>query len=68
MVDQEVKELLDESYASALSILREHRSLLDEVAEFLLVKETITGEELMSFVNSAEKSAAQDEEKPQTEE
>ena len=68
VVDQEVKELLDESYASALSILREHRSLLDEVAEFLLMKETITGEELMSFVNSAEKSAAQDEEKPQTEE
>ena len=68
VVDQEVKELLDESYASALSILREHRPLLDEVAEFLLMKETITGEELMSFVNSAEKSAAQDEEKPQTEE
>ena len=57
VVDQEVKELLDESYASALSILREHRALLDEIAEFLLVKETITGEELMSFVNAAQKPA-----------
>ena len=57
VVDQEVKQLLDESYASALSILREHRALLDEIAEFLLVKETITGEELMSFVNAAQKPA-----------
>ena len=57
VVDQEVKQLLDESYADALNLLKEHRALLDEVAEFLLMKETITGEELMSFVNAAEKPA-----------
>ena len=34
--------------------------LLDEVAEFLLMKETITGEELMSFVNAAQKPAIQE--------
>lgn len=55
VVDQEVKQLLDESYADALNLLKEHRALLDEVAEFLLMKETITGEELMSFVNAAQK-------------
>ena len=55
VVDEEVKKLLDDSYSAALSILGEHRALLDEVAEFLLMKETITGEELMSFVNAAEK-------------
>lgn len=57
VVDQEVKQLLDESYVDALNLLKEHRALLDEVAEFLLMKETITGEELMSFVNAAQKPA-----------
>ena len=52
VVDQEVQELLEESYAQAVQLLTEHRGLLDEVAEFLLMKETITGEELMSFVNA----------------
>ncbi len=55
-VDEEVKQLLDESYASAFAILRDHRELLDEIAEFLLMKETITGEELMHFVNASDKS------------
>ena len=57
VVDEEVKKLLDDSYSAALSILGEHRALLDEVAEFLLMKETITGEELMRFVNASEKPA-----------
>ena len=57
VVDEDVKKLLDDSYSAALSILGEHRALLDEVAEFLLMKETITGEELMRFVNAAEKPA-----------
>ena len=39
VVDQEVKQLLDESYADALNLLKEHRALLDEVAEFLLMKD-----------------------------
>ena len=52
IVDQEVKELLEETYAQAVKLLTEHRGLLDEIAEFLLMKETITGEELMSFVNA----------------
>ncbi len=75
VVDQEVKQLLDESYADALNLLKEHRALLDEVAEFLLMKETITGEELMSFVNAAQKPAITEpaaeepkEEAPKTEE
>ena len=75
VVDQEVKQLLDESYADALNLLKEHRALLDEVAEFLLMKETITGEELMSFVNAAQKPAIAEpaaeepkEEAPKTEE
>ena len=58
-VDQEVKRLLDESYASACKVLSENRSLLDEIAEFLLTKETITGEEMMAFVNAAKAPKAE---------
>ena len=51
-VDAEVKSILDAAYANAKRILTENRSLLDEVSEFLLVKETITGDELMAYVNA----------------
>ena len=52
-VDMEVKKLLDTAFDSALAILKENRALLDEVSEYLLLKETITGEELMAYVNAA---------------
>ena len=69
-VDQEVRRILDESFDTAIGILRDNRALLDEVSEYLLVKETITGEELMAYVNAAketkealpEEAARQDEE------
>lgn len=54
-VDQEVKEILDRAYAEAKNLLTEHRGLLDEISEFLLVKETITGDELMAYVNAESK-------------
>ena len=62
-VDQEVKEILDSAYADAKRILTENRSLLDEISEFLLVKETITGDELMAYVNADKQAlpAPQDE-------
>ena len=53
IVDQEVKELLENSYEESKRILEEHRSLLDEISEFLLMKESITGDELMAFINAA---------------
>ena len=55
-VDKEVMEILQKAYADAKRILTENRGLLDEISEFLLVKETITGDELMAYVN-AEKNA-----------
>ena len=51
-VDQEVMRLLENAYADAKRILTEKRALLDEISEFLLVKETITGDELMAYVNA----------------
>ncbi len=52
LVDQEIKRLLSEAHADAKKLLTEHRELLDEISEYLLAKETITGEELMSFVKA----------------
>ena len=51
LVDKEIKTILETCFRDATNILTENRSLLDEIAEFLLAKETITGEELMKFVN-----------------
>ena len=51
-VDQEVMRILGEAFADAKRILTENRALLDEISEFLLVKETITGDELMAYVNA----------------
>lgn len=53
-VDQEVMQLLDSAYQDSRRILTENRGLLDEISEFLLVKETITGDELMAYVNAAQ--------------
>ena len=59
-------------YAEAVQMLTENRSLLDGIAAYLLSKETITGEELMAFVNppKAEETAeeAADAEISETEE
>ena len=51
-VDKEVMRFLNEAYSDARKILTENRALLDEISEFLLVKETITGDELMAYVNA----------------
>ena len=48
--DEEVRKLLNDSYDQAKKILAENRGLLDEVALYLLQKETITGDELMQYV------------------
>ena len=53
-IDAAVQKMLNECYATAVQVLTDHRDLLDEIAEYLLVKETITGEELMKFVNAAQ--------------
>ncbi len=61
LVDKEVQKLLERCYADAKAILTSHKALLDEIAQFLLAKETITGDELMAFVN-AEKTQLADPE------
>jgi cell division protease FtsH len=50
--DSEVKNLLAQCYEEAKQLLQENRALLDDIALFLLQKETITGDELMAYVNA----------------
>ena len=66
-VDKEVLKLLDAAYADSKRILTENRQLLDEISEFLLVKETITGDELMAYVNADKNALPQGEETPKEE-
>ena len=63
IVDQEVKKMLNTCYEDAMQMLRDNRALLDEIALYLLAKETITGDELMAYVNAAQE-AEEPEEKP----
>ena len=56
IVDQEVKKMLNTCYEEAVQTLRDNRALLDEIALYLLAKETITGDELMAYVNAAQKA------------
>ena len=53
--DEEIHKLLMDCYADAKNILIEHRALLDEIAMYLLSKETITGDEFMAYVNADSK-------------
>lgn len=50
--DREILRLLSECYDAAKALLAEHRDLLDEIALYLLQKETITGDEFMAYVNA----------------
>lgn len=50
-IDNEIIAVLKQRYDIAMNILRENRQALDEISEFLIEKETITGEEFMSILN-----------------
>ncbi len=46
MVDEEVKRMLDEAFQQATTILTEHRDLLEIIAQALLERETLEGNDL----------------------
>ena len=62
-VDEEVKDMLKESYEQALELLRENREVMDKLAEFLIEKETITGKEFMKIFRQAKGIPEPEEEK-----
>ena len=62
LVDKEITRILAQCYEDAKDVLQKNRGLLDEISEYLLVKETITGDELMAFINAPAPVQAETEE------
>ena len=60
LVDQETRRILERCYEDAKRVLENNRELLQEIAEYLLAKETITGDELMAFVNAPQDTPVQE--------
>ncbi len=53
-IDQEVMEMLKNAYDEAKSMLSAHRHTLDQIASYLIEKETITGKEFMKIFHECE--------------
>ena len=49
-IDREVLRIVKEAHGKAREILSSHRAILDEAADYLVQRETITGEEFMRIV------------------
>lgn len=52
-VDEQVLQIIKDSHQKAISILKENLEKLHELAQYLLEKETITGEEFMQILNAS---------------
>ena len=61
-VDQEVARILKDCYEEAKKILLENRFALDEIAKFLIEKETITGKEFMKIFAEVKEKEGRGEE------
>ena len=68
LVDREVQKLLEKAYNDAKQILTDNRELLNEISEYLLMKETITGDELMAYIHADKKQEPEASEEAPTEE
>ena len=53
-IDHEVMKLLQVSYEQAKALIGSHRRALDQIAEYLIRKETITGKEFMKIFRAVE--------------
>jgi cell division protease FtsH len=49
-IDEEVKDIVEQGHEYALAILRQNRDLLEEIAQVILDKEVIEGEELQALL------------------
>jgi len=54
-LDMEVRGIIDDCYQKAVELLKQNEEKLNEIAEYLFNKETITGEEFMELYNGEEK-------------
>ena len=62
MVDKAAQRLLEDSYRADKQLLAENRDLLDDIALYLLDKETITGDEMMSLIRAYRETSEAPEE------
>ncbi len=60
-VDKEIVKVLKERYDIAMNILVENRDALDEISEFLINKETITGDQFMEIFDRVKQSRENNE-------
>lgn len=60
-IDEEVMRILKEAYDKALSLIRANIDKLDEIAAFLIEKETITGKEFMDIFEGKNKPEASED-------
>ncbi len=56
LIDEEVIKIVREQHQKALQILKENEGKLHKIAEYLLEKETITGEEFMDIFSREDES------------
>lgn len=55
LIDQAVQKVIESAHLKAINILKENINELHEISDFLLRKETITGEEFMEILNKHDK-------------
>ena len=65
-IDKEVMKVLKDAYEAAKSLLNENRDAMDQIADFLIEKETITGKEFMKIFRKV-KGISEPEETPEEE-
>jgi cell division protease FtsH len=61
-VDLEIKQIVENAYERANETLREHRDHLDRLAEILLEREEIPGDEVLSLVKESEEEESSSDE------
>ena len=61
-IDREVISLISEAYEQAKTILKDNRGKLDEIAQVLIARETISGQEFMDILNAPVALPAKQEE------
>ena len=64
-IDAKVLALIKEAHAKARTILQDNRDKLDVLAQYLLEKETITGEQFMALLQQEQAKEAAGENKPE---
>lgn len=67
-VDEVVMKILKDAYAKALTYIRDNMDILDEAAQFLIKRETITGKEFMEIFDKYKNPKPEEKEDTETQE